>query len=313
MKTLSKIFSILLLTSLFASCNNEVFVEPLPELEDEIFLNGDGGTYSFKVQKKNLQDIKLDNSFDTRACTAFYDKDDELIEVVDKIEDVAKIMYFSERFALEFLINGEEITATALDNTYSADLNVWAGIVYKHVTQYITFHISPGKPLEITYLGYDTLNPVTGQKTEREIPHHYTNNSSQPQRILIYPYKDHTSRIDFIPLPGMEWVQGAEGNISVPFWNGNRWIKNDTNKVEITLGNTAHFNAVNTPVDDVAVIDIPAYSTVTSILSVTYATLNVTYAADTTQPNSGIITTSMGTCTLLQPISYQLDVTIDDY
>ena len=83
------------------------------------------------------------------SSTIYYDKDGEILYGSYSIDDVAKIVYAAPRFSIEFRVSGDKVEASALDNTYDSEISVWSTLLYGEQSLSITFHLTPGKPMEI--------------------------------------------------------------------------------------------------------------------------------------------------------------------
>ncbi len=75
MKSLISVFYIVLLCApvLLPGCNDDIFVDKIPEFEDNrVTLDGNGGSYVLSFQPKSALSIKFDNSFDYFTYTENY-------------------------------------------------------------------------------------------------------------------------------------------------------------------------------------------------------------------------------------------------
>lgn len=301
-----KLIILAVVGTLCCACNSDIFVEPIPEIEDNKFtLDGNGGTASFTIPTKGLLGVQIGDEYAYLGGANYYDKDGEYL-YNPTLEDVAKMVYATPFLCMEFDIDGDHVTATALDNTTSMVLKISVALNYDHQSQYIDFEITPGRPLEISHLGFDIVNPVSGRYTDRGIPHSFTNNSDRVQHIVIYPYKEAPSRIKLQVEDYDFWARGVRGEIKVPFYTNDEWTDSETNMVDVTLGDITIFYSPDVNIEETYTIEVPAYSKVTTITEVTYATLDVTYIANVEQPGSGMQFWVQGNCQLLQPIAYKI-------
>jgi len=290
------------------SCNSDIFVEPIPEVIDTIMLSGTGEERTFKIPTKGLASVDFfDNSPNTYATTRYYNKAGDEIMQFGSIGEIAKITYGSQRFTIEFNINGDEVTVKALDNTYQHNIDVTASLDYGYESREIKIIMTPGAMMQITFFGYDILHPVCDTRTETGPLSRVTNNTDQTQRIGIYPYKNAPSRIE-TTADDETWQEGITGDVNVPYFSKGEWIDDGSFKTLVTIGSTNHYISPNTPEDELTYLEIPPHTTVSSTLSVTYATLDVAYLAEYTQPGSGFAWPSSGHCRIFQPISYELKV-----
>lgn len=305
LKAIRYIVSVIAVALCFG-CNSDIFVEPVQEIEDSVFiLDGNGGSASFTIPMVGLRNVRFDSEI-TYVGVSYFDKDGDYL-ANPTLANVAKVVYASPVFCLEFNIDGDRIEAKALDNTTSESIKVWISLEYEYTTQFVEFIIGPGRPLEIDHLGYDIISPVSGQYTDRGIPHTFNNNSDLTQRIVIYPYKEAMSKIRLI-IDDYEywWARGVTGEIAVPLYSDGEWIDSETNVAEVIIGDITQFYSPNVDVDEKYIIEVPPHTKVTTVTTVTYAVLDVTYLGDLKQPGSGMIFFIQGKCRLAQPIAYTI-------
>lgn len=310
---LKNVLPLLILTLMtLQGCNSDIFVEPIPGLIDTIMLSGTGEERTFKIPTEGLAGVKFydDSQHPHFVTTRYYDKAGDEIMQFSSIDDIAKITYGSPRFTIEFSINGDEVTIKALDNTYTSDINVTASLFYGYESRDIKIIVTPGAPMQITFFGYDIINPVSGTMTEDKDPAKYTNNTDKPQQMVIYPYMEVQSSIE--TASGDEtWQNVITDEVKVPYFSDGEWIEDDSFKTMITIGTMSYYIAPNTPESEQAYVDVPPHTTVSTTMSITYATLDVAYLAEFTQPCSGLSWLGSGNCRIHQPISYELKVTYE--
>lgn len=241
------------------------------------------------------------------AGVEYYDKNGEYIDN-PTLDEVAKAVYSSPYFYIEFDVDGGNIKVKAMDNTTADNVRVWVGLDYEHTTKYIDFVITPGRPLEIEHLGYDIVRPVSGIYTERVMSHTFTNNSGRIQQIVIYPYKEAKSSIKLDIEDGYYiWAIGVKGIINVPFYYNGEWLDSQTNTAEVTIGDVTQFYCPDLDIEESYTVEVAPYSKVTTVTTITYATLDVAFIANMKQPNSGYTYMAGGKCQLMQPISYTIE------
>ncbi len=294
--------------SFLASCNNNIFVDHVPDLEsDTYYLKCDGSSKSFTIPTKGFRDVRFDCDHHYMAGVEYYDKNGEYIDN-PTLDEVAKAVYSSPYFYIEFDVDGGNIKVKAMDNTTADNVRVWVGLDYEHTTKYIDFVITPGRPLEIEHLGYDIVRPVSGIYTERGMSHTFTNNSGRIQQIVIYPYKEAKSSIKLDIEDGYYiWAIGVKGIINVPFYYNGEWLDSQTNTAEVTIGDVTQFYCPDLDIEESYTVEVAPYSKVTTVTPITYATLDVAFIANMKQPNSGYTYMAGGKCQLMQPISYTIE------
>lgn len=303
-----RLLTVSTITLLATGCNSDIFVEPVPDLEKDIYyLECNGSVESFTIPTKGLREVRFECDHPTIAGTSYYDMNgDELYSPT--LENVARVSFHSPLFCLDFNIDGDHVEVKAIDNTTPDAIQVYIGLDYEHTSRYIDFVIAPGQPLQLSYLGFDIARPVIGTYTERGIPHSYANNSDRAQRIVIYPFKEANSTIR-LPIEEYDfWARDAKGIVSLPFYSDGEWqYYSETNTAEVTIGRITQFYSPDLNLEETYIVEVPPMSKVTTITEMTYATLDVSYWADLTQPGSGLTYGVQGQCQLKQPTSYKIE------
>lgn len=309
MKSLISVFYIVLLCApvLLPGCNDDIFVDKIPEFEDSrVTLDGNGGSYVLSFQPKSALSIKFDNSFDYFTYTENYSADGERLGPDAPIADIAKIVYGSPRFTVEAHIEGDKINIVSLDNTYSEDLNMWLAIGYGYMACSLDVTITPGSPMHIDYLGYDMERALTAFRTSSLTPIHISNNSDRSVSMDVYPFKDSKSR--FCVKNDDLWTLGISGLCSIPYYKNGEWLSDDTNIVKITMGQESYFYSEYTDLDAVYHVEVPPHSTVNVGVTLKLAVLKGRYLSTVTQPNSGLSWMFDGEFEVIQPIDYSVEV-----
>ncbi|MCM1140678.1 MAG: hypothetical protein NC453_19075, partial [Muribaculum sp.] len=109
----NRLFSLLAFISLvFGACNNDIFVDAVPDLEEDSYhLLCDGNAVSFKIPTKGLRDVSFNCEHSTIANVTYYDKHGESI-YNPSLSNVAKAVYSSPLFCLDFDVDGDQIKVT---------------------------------------------------------------------------------------------------------------------------------------------------------------------------------------------------------
>ena len=292
---------------LCAACNSDIFVEPVPDLEkDTYYLDCNGSPVSFKIPTKGLRMVSFDCDHSTIAGVNYYDKDSEYLDN-PTLDNVAKVVFSSPLFCLNFDIDGDNIKVTALDNTMPEYVKVWVSLEYEHTFRFIDFVISPGQPLQIADLICNVTNQIDGQYTERGINKTFINNSDHIQHIGLYPYKEVKSKIKLEIEDYDYWARGVKGTVAVPIYSNGEWCYSEGNMADVTIGYVARFDSKSVDAEETVTIEVAPHSKVTTVTYITYATLDAHYAANLKQSGSGLMFWLEGECRLMQPISYKIE------
>lgn len=300
-----------LLALLLCSCNNDIFVDRVSVPEGEITVDGNGGSQTFKITKKGLVGVKFDNDIDYRAQESYYDKEGKQLYNISNINDVAKILYSSLRFAIELQISGNDVKVTALDNTYDCDINIWALLNYGDYSKTINFIITPGAPLEVSEIFYG-LAPLSETKIKASATKLLRNNTSEPLKFSVYPFKEVKSTVNFTLDDSFREIN-ATVKTDLPLYINNEWTMfSDKNYVDVNLSYPTHYYAYGTDIDIVDNIEVPPYSDAHIKIYMTFATMDVDISAYCQMPNSGIEQFISGKCSVSQPIDYKIEVKCEE-
>lgn len=300
-----------LLALLLCSCNNDIFVDRVSVPEGEITVDGNGGSQTFKITKKGLVGVKFDNDIDYRAQESYYDKEGKQLYNISNINDVAKILYSSLRFAIELQISGNDVKVTALDNTYDCDINIWALLNYGDYSKTVNFIITPGAPLEVSEIFYG-LAPLSETKIKASATKLLRNNTSEPLKFSVYPFKEVKSTVNFTLDDSFREIN-ATVKTDLPLYINNEWTMfSDKNYVDVNLSYPTHYYAYGTDIDIVDNIEVPPYSDAHIKIYMTFATMDVDISAYCQMPNSGIEQFVSGKCSVSQPIDYKIEVKCEE-
>lgn len=295
-----------LLTLLLCGCNSDIFVDRVTDPESSFTIDGNLGTHELRITKKGITDISFENDVDYDAEVEMYGNDGERIYHISSVNDVSKILYNSKRFAIQFEISGNDITVTALDNTYTSIIKIWVSLYYGPLVKTIEISVTPGLPLEIHELSFSTsIKPGTSIITG--IPHKFHNNNESPIHFIVYPYKEAKSRLEL--RYDDDWAYEATGTVNLPIYRNDKWELSPVDNIkEITLSPSTYYYAENTDTLTTKTIAVPPLSTVETVMKVTYATLQTYFFADVQLPNSQLSWIVSGDCLISQPIDYKIDV-----
>ena len=301
-----QIFLYVLLAMLLCGCNSDVFVDRVIDPDGSFTLDGNLGTHELKITKKGLTDISFENDVDYSAVVEMYGHDGERLYHISNVDEVASILYFSKRFALQFGISGSDITVTALDNAYTYTIKTQVILHYGPLTKTIEISVTPGPQMKINELTFSTsakpgISIITG------IPHKFHNNNDSPVHFIVYPYKEAKSRLEL--RYDDDWAYEATGTVDLPIYRDDKWELSPTDNLkEITLGPSTYYYAENTDTLNTTTIAVPPQSTAESVMKVTYATLQTSFWAYVQLPNSKLMWSVSGQCLISQPIDYNIDV-----
>ncbi len=300
-------FAIFAIALFLQGCNDDIFVEPAPDLVDNIKLSGYGDAAEFKLPTNGLKKVSFGNETDYYTSTDYYDANGE---PANSLAEVRKIVYGSPRFRIEVDIDGEDVRVRSIANTYDANLIMWAVLDYGYMTRTVDIVITPGAPMEITECSYFMDYGVRGNMKIRGLRQRVTNNTDRPQRAVYYPYKDARSIIEVVSEDRV--FDGVKATVPVPLYTGGEWHENADNTADIVVGGTSYFYSAGVDINEEAYVDVPANTTVTIELTVECATFEVDSWIVFRLPNTDSEWIMVNPCKIFQPVGYKLDMTCEE-
>ena len=302
-----KSYILILLLAVVAGCNGDIFVEPVPDMVDNIKLSGYGDAARFKLPMDGLMSVKFDNETDYYTYTYYYDANGE---PTDNLAEVRKIVYGSPRFMIEFNVDGEDVEVRSIANTYTSNLIMWANLDYGYMTRSVDIVITPGAPMETKECSYFMDSGQSGTTKIQGLRQRFTNNTDRSQRLVYYPYKEGRSIIEVVSEDHV--FEGVKATVPVPLYSKGEWREDDENTAEIVVGSTSYFYSAGVDVGEEAYVDVPPQSTVTVNLTVEYATLDVKAWMVFNLPDTDMEWIVLNPCKIFQPVGYDLEMICED-
>lgn len=300
----SRFFCLLIVAMVFTGCNNDIFIKPVPQIED-IVLDGHGDMAKFSVNKRELKGFNIDCPFWAGNCNVFfYDKDGNEHQGVIDINEVTKITFTTPCCAIDFLIDGNEVTVVALDNTSSQNIELWVTLDYGGTVSGFGIVITPGDAMVLDNMSYG-MNPIQTDLQLFNGPRRsLTNNTPVTQQLTIQPYFGATSTVLYESSDN--WETGVAGFVPVLYYSDGEWIWPPEPNAHIEIGNRSAYTPYGIDLDKTISIDVPPFSKTSVEVTVTYATCLTAYSCELIMPGSGIGNMSWGTCQIRQPIDYKI-------
>lgn len=297
---------------LCGACNNDIFEDPLPDVPEEIYLDGYEGTETVTISKKGLKNVAFSDSYGYNwdPFTTYYDKEGNELRSPSHIDDVSKAVYSCRMFAVQFNLKGDEVEIVALDNAHTDPVEMGICLDYGYALKYVNIKIGVGRPHEIKGFGYFSDEYTTGTETLRAFRENITNNTAQPIKVTLFPFKDFPSRLTLTPDDNDDWSLRSVGTVRVPLCEDGEWSVYDTEDVEAAIGGTTTFISETVNVNEEAYIEIPPNTAISATLYVTYAKLKTGYSANVGLPNTDLDWGVSGTLEAMQPIGYKIETSV---
>ncbi len=308
-RLLSELSAFIFVLLLASACNSDIFVDPVPDMEESISLEGFNGSKTIKFKKKGLKSIHFDHyyGFNWEPYTTYYGHDGSEIRTPKSMDEVSKVISSSNYFALELNFMDDEVEIISLDNAYIAPLDIIVSFDYGYAVKSTIIKIGVGKPYDIVDFNYFIDKYVTTTEVISGIPNTVHNNTPNTVKSIIYPYKDAQSKLTLTPEDDAYWSEHAVGNISIPFFKDGEWTMYKTEDVEATIGTPNSFASGMVNIDEEAYVEIPPNSSVSYRVHVTYAILETGFATTVKMPNTDIERIVWGKLNLRQPIDYYIE------
>ncbi len=303
----------LFIMAILNSCNNDIFVDRIPDIEDSVYIEGDGGVHTITIYRENLNDISLDNNLNYQAFVTRYNAEGNILSHDASITEVSKIVYACPRFYIEVYIDGNKVTFKSVCNTYQESLEVvvylmYGTLDYNYMSKPVTVHISPGSPMKMSDISYSFDNSIQEKHVSNPfINERFVNNTPVDQRIIYYPYKNAQSMLAF-KVSGDLWASGISDMVYLPTYRDGEWVVSDDIKTELTIQSSKWIESNNIDKEFAITVDVPANTTVTVKLSLIFATLKVPTIIWLEQPFSGNLYPLDGECIISEPIDYSLTI-----
>lgn len=302
--------SVLIIICLLATaCNNDIFVERVPDIVEDIYIDGIYGRRTLPIKRNKLVNIGIGDYYasDTQQHISYYRNDGTEIYNPTNFDDVSKIIYLTKLVCVELNLKEDEIEIVSLDNAYTDPLKIWLSLDYGYIVKYTSINIGIGKPYEIEDFGYYIDEYLTKTETVAGICETFHNNSPNTQKIVFYPYKDACSKITLTPELDDSWSENAAGIISIPYFKEGVWTIYHTEDVEATIGSSTSFNSNMVDINEEAFIEVAPNSSVSVQIFMTYAVLETGYNTIISMPNTEFIWQVRGRLTIKQPINYKIE------
>ena len=304
------LYSIIILVGLLCSaCNGDIFDERIPDVVDSITLPGFEGRGFVKFQRKGLHKIILENYYAPHALPRYYDRNGNEMRSPSDINEVERIVYSSNMFAVEFILKEDGAEIFVIDNAYVEGLTMFFILDYGYMEKSVQLEIEGGKRHVISYLGYDISNPVGGTTTDQGLRQNLVNDGEQPLRMEIYPYQEVKTVLRLKPSEWQSWSYGSTGKVQIPGYVDGEWRLSEPMEAEVTIGETMYLSCPYIDELEKVYVEVPPHSFVRVDVTIVYATLSTGYHASINLPGFDASWNVSGTYNLKQPIDYRMVTT----
>lgn len=310
MTAVSRFFCLLIVASVFTGCNNDIFIKPVPPIED-IVLDGHGDMAKFSVNKRELKGFNIDCPFwGGYSNVFFYDKDGNELQGVIDIDEVTKITFTTPCCAVDFLIDGNEVTVVALDNTLSQNIELWVTLDYGATVSGFEIIITPGDAMVLDNIGYGVTPIQTDLQLLNGPRRSLTNNTPVTQQLTIQPFFGATSTVLFESSDN--WETGVAGFVPVLYYSDGEWLWPPEPNANIEIGNRSAYTPYGIDLYTMVSIEVPPHSKISVEVTVIYAKCVTNFSCECILPNSGLSNIVWGTCQIRQPIDYKITAVCEE-
>lgn len=293
-------------STLLAACNNDIFVDRIPDIETDFTLDGDGGSHSVAYQSTGIAECFFSNDVDYDTWVLRYDSEGNTLDNDAPFSSAARIIYGSPRFSVEIVPESDRLIFNAMGNTYDFPLTIHLTLWYDYAYKLVDFTLTPGQPMEISSVNYISTHVSTVTSFESLPDEVVTNGGMTPLTVEITPYANCkcSARLD-----ADHWATGITGTVPLPTVQGNIWTNQLTDDVDVTLGGGETTEYFSSYVDrDLRVpVEILPGETVRIKVRITYSTLRIGYWALLLAPFADNYYVTQGVCTVTNPVSYKIE------
>lgn len=293
----------LLVVILFTGCNSDIFVEHVEPSEASISIVGDGGSCSLRFQPKGLKSIGLSTYYDG----TYYNKAGDVIASDSPVDEIARINYTDNSVIFDVFIDGDKITISSTEQASGISWNGSIILDYGYTVQYIDFEILPGQPVELIEMSYLMDNKMVQDVANVDYKTaNYSNNGGSEVNVMVMPYVSQQASVTFEP----DDISFRYRHIDVPFptFVDGEW-KVGTKIYGTKLGVKSYYFPEGLDRKHEVSVTIPPYSNVKVSSMVSYSSLRVQFCAVFRNPVSGRENFTFGVCGVLEPVSYDIQIT----
>ena len=297
---------VFLLSLSFVSCNSDLFVEDKTPLETSFTIEGDGGSCVARFHPEGLQGIYINSVYGSDV--SYYDRDGNQILKNSPVSEIARINYTTMRRIMDVYIDGDKMTVHSTENASTFAIDFVVRLDYGYTTEFIEVEVLPGKPMEITSVGYIMDQLQANDNAEvRHSTIHYNNNGSLPARIHVKPYQaaqgycELTTDRDF----GVwEYTEGHGELLTLINGSWTTWMP----EWPIRLNSKMGYFPLGIDRQTSVPVDIPPHSSADVVCSVRYAAAKVACHVHFRNPESGRETFILASCVVLEPADYEIEI-----
>lgn len=303
---------ILLICSIvLPGCNDDIFITPEPVIDD-MELDGNGGKAKFEIRKKDLHGIDIECPYfgDYYSNVQFYGKDGEELRGQIDVYEVSKVSFTTPFCAVDFLVEGNEVTVVALDNALSHNVGLTVWLNYGVTVSSFQIIITPGLPLKVDNMGYGIEPMKVSTDKQAGVRTTMSNNSSVTQHLNIVPFENAEATVKYESSDN--WETGATGYVPVLYYSNGEWLWPYEPNANIEIGAQTQYTPYGIDLNQVVSVDVPPFSKVTVDVNVVYATCLTSFSCDVIMPNSGDYNIIWGTCQIRQPIDYEITAVCEE-
>lgn len=298
----------LLLSLSIVACNGDIFVEDIGPLEKEVTVEGDGGSHTIQIRSKGLRQVSIGGFHNDMGCT-YYNKAGEEIPYDSPVADVARINYTNRYQIFDVLLDGDNMTFHSTENALGwQDWHLSIGLDYEYMTEWIDVKILRGKPMEYADIHYDMEQLKSNSVADPRVRTlHYMNAGDFPTRVEIRPYQAAQAYVELIPEES--WAKAIHGEIVpvVPTMIDGRWVL-ATPGWNTPLDQKWYYKPEAIDRQYSVWVDLEPNSKADVKCSLTCATAEVPFVLTMRNPVSGREDWTLGTCRVVEPVSYEISV-----
>lgn len=292
-----------IITIALSSCNNDIFVDEINIDQDEIVIDGDGGTATITIPTSNLKRYGF-YLYEGENFT-YYDADGKVMTDYAGRADIARINYSGVWLNFDVYRDKNKLTFTSTENAGNTS-TFTLFLDYGYTVKRMKLKINAGQTMSISDFEYRTAEAHTVDTVlTRSYTTHLVNDDDTACVVGIEPYQTLKAMASFVTL--QSWLNTWEYRVQIPALVDGKWQLGDEYK--IIFGAKMYYTTEDRENPTIYPIKIAAHSKVGAKVTVSYETIVVPFTVTTTTPVTKRTYSVDGVCAVSEPVDYNVTVT----
>lgn len=288
------------------SCNSDLFIDADKEMPDDVtvYVAGDNGLAEVPIQPKGLQHIYVDEYSSAVSSYKYFNHNSEEVSADVPASEISQIWYYEPMCEFSIGLTGDRILISTYQNCAGSERTVSLRLEYDYGVKYINVHIAKGAPLEFLLCEYQgDFEIIENFRTEQSTMT-IDNKGGNPSTVYVKPYQNYS--IVGLIKPDESWADYRQVEVAIPYYfeSEDEWFLHDIG--DLTLMDTFYYDTYNK--DKTVPVEIPANSKIRIIINVSFSRATSQGELLFRAPVSDNQFTVNYDCTVIQPVSYQIEI-----